>query len=138
AATKLAKQLGFSPSRFSFNSTQGRCPQCEGLGQQRIEMKFLPDLFVPCSLCRGARFHSQTLRVRFRDLTIAQVLDLSCEEAREFFAPVERIHRVLDALCQVGLEYLSLGQASTTLSGGEAQRIKLATQLARPDTGKTL
>lgn len=138
AATKLAKQLGFSTSRFSFNSKQGRCPQCEGLGQQRIEMKFLPDLFVNCPLCRGARFHSQTLRVKFRDLTIAQVLELSCEQAREVFAPIEKIHRVLAALCDVGLEYLPLGQASTTLSGGEAQRIKLATHLARPTVEHTL
>ena len=138
AATKLAKQLGFSTSRFSFNSKQGRCPQCEGLGQQRIEMKFLPDLFVLCPLCRGARFQSQTLRVKFRDLTIAEVLDLSCQQAREVFAPIEKIHRVLQALCAVGLEYLPLGQASTTLSGGEAQRIKLATHLARPDGAHTL
>lgn len=138
AATKLAKQLGFSTSRFSFNSKAGRCPQCEGLGQQRIEMKFLPDLFVNCPLCRGARFHSQTLRVKFRDLTIAQVLDLSCEQARDVFAPIEKIHRVLVALCDVGLEYLPLGQASTTLSGGEAQRIKLATHLARPADAHTL
>lgn len=132
AATKLAKQLGFSTSRFSFNSQAGRCPQCEGLGQQRIEMKFLPDLFVLCPLCRGARFQAQTLRVKYRDLTIADVLDLSCQQAREVFAPIEKIHRVLQALCEVGLEYLPLGQASTTLSGGEAQRIKLATHLARP------
>ncbi len=138
AATKLAKQLGFSTSRFSFNSKQGRCPQCEGLGQQRIEMKFLPDLFVLCPLCRGARFQSQTLRVKFRDLTIAEVLDLSCQQAREVFAPIEKIHRVLQALCEVGLEYLPLGQASTTLSGGEAQRIKLATHLARPAGAHTL
>lgn len=138
AATKLAKQLGFSTSRFSFNSKEGRCPQCEGLGQQRIEMKFLPDLFVNCPLCRGARFHSQTLRVKFRELTIAQVLELSCEQAREVFAPIEKIHRVLAALCDVGLEYLPLGQASTTLSGGEAQRIKLATHLARPGDAHTL
>ncbi|MBL8888495.1 MAG: ATP-binding cassette domain-containing protein [Planctomycetaceae bacterium] len=138
AATKLAKQLGFSTSRFSFNSKAGRCPQCEGLGQQRIEMKFLPDLFVNCPLCRGARFHSQTLRVKFRDLTIAQVLELSCEQARDIFAPIEKIHRVLAALCDVGLEYLPLGQASTTLSGGEAQRIKLATYLARPGDAHAL
>lgn len=138
AATKLAKQLGFSTSRFSFNSKEGRCPQCEGLGQQRIEMKFLPDLFVNCPLCRGARFQSQTLRVKFRDLTIAQVLELSCEQAREVFAPIAKIHRVLAALCDVGLEYLPLGQASTTLSGGEAQRIKLATHLARPGDAHTL
>lgn len=138
AATKLAKQLGFSTSRFSFNSKEGRCPQCEGLGQQRIEMKFLPDLFVNCPLCRGARFHSQTLRVKFRDLTIAQVLELSCEQARDVFAPIAKIHRVLVALCDVGLEYLPLGQASTTLSGGEAQRIKLATHLARPADAHTL
>ncbi|MDP1560938.1 MAG: ABC-ATPase UvrA [Pirellulaceae bacterium] len=138
AATKLAKQLGFSTSRFSFNSKEGRCPQCEGLGQQRIEMKFLPDLFVNCPLCRGARFHSQTLRVKFRDLTIAQVLELSCEQARDVFAPIAKIHRVLVALCDVGLEYLPLGQPSTTLSGGEAQRIKLATHLARPADAHTL
>lgn len=138
AATKLAKQLGFSTSRFSFNSKAGRCPQCEGLGQQRIEMKFLPDLFVLCPLCRGARFQSQTLRVKYRDLTIADVLDLSCQQARDVFAPIEKIHRVLQALCEVGLEYLPLGQASTTLSGGEAQRIKLATHLARPAGAHTL
>jgi excinuclease ABC subunit A len=138
ASTKLAKQLGFTASRFSFNSTQGRCPQCEGLGQQRIEMKFLPDLFLLCPLCRGARYQAQTLRVKYRELTIAQILELSCGQAAEVFAPIEKIHRVLRALCQVGLEYLPLGQSSTTLSGGEAQRIKLATQLARPDGGQTL
>lgn len=135
AATRLAKQLGFSSSRFSFNSAQGRCPQCEGHGQQRIEMKFLPDLFVLCPLCRGARFNSQTLRVKFKEKTIADVLEMSCGQARDFFSEIERIHRVLDALCQVGLDYLPLGQPSTTLSGGEAQRIKLATRLARPQSG---
>lgn len=135
ARTRLAKQLGFTSSRFSFNSVQGRCPQCEGHGQQRIEMKFLPDLFVLCPLCRGARFNSQTLRVKFKEATIADVLEMSCGQARDFFSEVERIHRVLDALCQVGLDYLPLGQPSTTLSGGEAQRIKLATRLARPQSG---
>lgn len=136
AATRLARQLGFSSSRFSFNSVQGRCPQCEGHGQQRIEMKFLPDLFVLCPLCRGARFNSQTLRVQFKEKTIADVLEMSCGQARDFFSEVERINRVLDALCQVGLDYLPLGQPSTTLSGGEAQRIKLATRLARREAGK--
>ncbi len=136
AATKLAKQLGFSTSRFSFNSVQGRCHQCEGHGRQRIEMKFLPDLFVLCPLCRGARFNSQTLRVKFREKTIADILEMSCGQARQFFDQINRIHRVLDALCQVGLDYLPLGQPSTTLSGGEAQRIKLATQLAKPEAGK--
>lgn len=135
-ATKLAKQLGFSIARFSFNSVHGRCPQCEGHGRERIEMKFLPDLFVLCPLCRGARFNTQTLRVKFRDKTIADVLEMSCAQARDFFDQIQRIHRVLDALCQVGLDYLPLGQASTTLSGGEAQRIKLATQLAKPEAGK--
>lgn len=137
-ATRLAKQLGFGISRFSFNSTEGRCPECEGHGQKKLEMKFLPDIHIPCNLCHGKRYNSQTLRVKFRDKTVADILEMNCAEGRDFFESIDSVHRILDCLCQVGLDYLPLGQPSTTLSGGEAQRIKLATQLARPQQGQSL
>lgn len=138
ASTREAKQRGYSASRFSFNVKSGRCPECEGHGLQRIEMNFLPDLFVSCSHCKGARYSYSTLQVRYRDHSIADVLAMSVDVAREFFESFSNIRRLLDGLHEVGLGYLPLGQPSPSLSGGEAQRIKLASQLSRVDSGKTL
>lgn len=138
ATTRESKQKGFTASRFSFNAAQGRCPQCQGQGQEKIEMNFLSDLYVTCSACGGKRFNQQTLRVRFKQASIADVLDMTVDEATEFFDSFAKISRYLQSMQSVGLGYLHLGQSSTTLSGGEAQRLKLATELARAETGKTL
>lgn len=138
AGTKLARQRGWKIGRFSFNVKGGRCEECQGQGVKKIEMNFLPDLFIECPTCHGARFDRETLRVRYRDKSIAGVLDLSIAEAMEFFQNFASIKRILTALDDVGLGYLPLGQPSTTLSGGEAQRIKLATELGRPAAGHTL
>lgn len=138
AGTRDAKQRGFKASRFSFNNREGRCDLCQGHGQQRIEMNFLPDLFVPCEACRGARFNQETLAVRYRGRSIADVLELSIAEALAFFENIESVRRPLESLNLVGLGYLPLGQSSSSLSGGEAQRVKLGAELARLDTGKTL
>jgi excinuclease ABC subunit A len=138
AQTKEARLRGYKSGRFSFNIPGGRCDECQGQGLRRIEMKFLPDLFVECPVCHGRRFNDQTLRVKFRERSIADVLELSIDDAVEFFASFSTITRMLTSLRDVGLGYLTLGQSSTTLSGGEAQRIKLATELGRAGTGHTL
>ncbi len=138
AGTKMARQRGWKIGRFSFNVKGGRCEECQGQGVKKIEMNFLPDLFIECPACRGARFDRETLRIRYREKSIADVLDLSVAAATQFFENFESIRRLLTALNDVGLGYLPLGQPSTTLSGGEAQRIKLATELGRPAAGHTL
>ncbi|MEX0820313.1 MAG: excinuclease ABC subunit UvrA [Pirellulaceae bacterium] len=138
ANTRDAKQRGFRANRFSFNAKTGRCEECQGHGVKKIEMNFLPDLFVTCNACNGARFNRQTLQVKYRGKSIADILDMAIGDAAEFFENFASIHRILQCLVDVGLGYLPLGQSSTTVSGGEAQRIKLGTQLARVDTGKTL
>ncbi len=137
-STKHAKQLGYKVGRFSFNTKGGRCEECQGQGVQRIEMRFLPDLFVTCAICHGRQFNRQTLAVRYRDKSIADVLAMSIDEAANFFENHANIHKMLTSLVDVGLGYLTVGQRSTTLSGGEAQRIKLAAELGRPAPGKTL
>ena len=133
-----AKVRGYSARRFSFNQAGGRCEACEGAGQKRIEMHFLPDVWITCDACGGARYTAETLAVKFHGKTIADVLDMSVDAALELFANVPRIRKILQTLDDVGLGYIPLGQAAPTLSGGEAQRVKLAAELARPDTGKTL
>ena len=133
-----AKVRGYSARRFSFNQAGGRCEACDGAGQKRIEMHFLPDVWITCDACGGARFTAETLAVKFHGKSIADVLNMSVSAALELFANVPRIRRILKTLYDVGLGYISLGQAAPTLSGGEAQRVKLAAELARPDTGKTL
>jgi excinuclease ABC subunit A len=137
AGTRQAKQLGFRTGRFSFNVKGGRCEECQGQGVQRIEMNFLPDLYIPCPECGGGRFNRQTLEVKFKEKSIADVLDMRIEDAIGFFENVPVIERQIRALAEVGLGYLALGQQSTTLSGGEAQRVKLAAELGRADTGST-
>jgi len=138
ASTKHSKQSGYKLGRFSFNTKGGRCEACQGQGVQRIEMRFLPDLFVDCPICHGRQFNRQTLAVRYREKSIADVLAMSIDEAATFFENHSTIERMLIRLADVGLGYLTLGQRSTTLSGGEAQRIKLAAELGRPSPGKTL
>lgn len=138
SGTRQSKQRGYGVGRFSFNVKGGRCEACQGQGQQKIEMNFLPDLHVTCPECNGARFNRQTLQVTYKGLSIADVLELPIEEAVTFFENFSAIQRTLQCMVDVGLGYLTLGLASTKLSGGEAQRIKLATELARADTGSTL
>ena len=138
ANTQDAKARGYGPGRFSFNVKGGRCEACEGGGILQIEMHFLPDIFVPCDVCKGKRYNRETLEVHYRDKNISDVLDMTVEEACAFFANQPKIARKLQTLQEVGLGYIQLGQAATTLSGGEAQRVKLANELARRDTGQTV
>ncbi|MFO0889314.1 MAG: excinuclease ABC subunit UvrA [Isosphaeraceae bacterium] len=138
AATRQAKARGYGAARFSFNAKGGRCEACVGQGRRRISMQFLPDLFVTCDECRGQRFNRQTLEIRFKGRSIGDVLDLRVDEARSFFAAQPRVLPGLEALHEVGVGYLALGQSSTTLSGGEAQRIKLAAELGRTSSGRSL
>ena len=138
AATREAKERGYEPGRFSFNVKGGRCEDCQGDGVKRIEMHFLPDMYVPCETCHGLRYNRETLEVRYKGKSIAEVLDMIVSDAKVFFENVPGVHRILETLTDVGLDYLKLGQPATTLSGGEAQRIKLSTELAKRSTGKTL
>jgi excinuclease ABC subunit A len=134
----LSKQRGYGPGRFSFNAAGGRCERCQGNGRLKIEMHFLPDAWVPCPACNGRRFNRETLEVTYKGKSIAEVLALSVSEARAFFRPIPKIHRILETLEDLGLEYLQLGQPANTLSGGEAQRLKLAVELAKPQAPHTL
>ena len=138
AQTREAKLRGYSASRFSFNVKGGRCEACEGQGLRRIAMNFLPDLFVRCDTCGGKRFNRQTLEARFKGKSIGDVLEMRVDESRDFFDAQPRVHRGVEALHEAGLGYVTLGQSSTTLSGGEAQRVKLAAELGRGATGRTL
>lgn len=138
AQTPDAKMRGYANGRFSFNVKGGRCEACRGDGILKIEMHFLPDIYVPCEVCGGKRYNRETLEVKYKGKTIADVLDMTVEEALRFFAPLPKLARKLQTLYDVGLGYIRLGQSSTTLSGGEAQRVKLATELARRDTGRTM
>ena len=138
AATADAKMRGYGPGRFSFNVKGGRCEACNGDGLVKIEMHFLADVYVPCEVCRGQRYNRETLEVQYKGKNIAQVLDMTVEEAMVFFENLPKIHRKIQTLAEVGLGYIKLGQSSTTLSGGEAQRVKLATELARISTGRTI
>ena len=138
AMTSDAKSRGYTASRFSFNVKGGRCETCQGDGIMKIEMHFLPDIFVPCEVCHGARYNRETLEVKYKGKSIYDVLEMTVEEAVNFFSAVPKIHKKLSTLFEVGLGYVKLGQSATTLSGGEAQRVKLATELAKPATGRTI
>ena len=136
--TPEAKMRGYKQGRFSFNVKGGRCEACRGDGIIKIEMHFLPDVYVPCEVCKGARYNRETLEVKYKGKSIADVLDMTVDDAVEFFSAIPKIYKKMVTLQEVGLGYIRLGQAATTLSGGEAQRVKLATELARRSTGKTL
>ena len=138
AQTNDAKMRGYGPGRFSFNTKGGRCEACEGDGILKIEMHFLPDIFVPCEVCKGHRYNRETLEVKYKGKNIFDVLDMTVEEGAEFFENIPKIANKLRTLNDVGLGYIKIGQSSTTLSGGEAQRIKLATELSKRSTGKAI
>jgi excinuclease ABC subunit A len=138
AQTPEAKKRGFKPGRFSFNVKGGRCEACGGEGMIKIEMNFLPDVYIECEECKGKRYNKETLEVKYKGKTISDVLDMTVEEALDFFKNIPAIKRKLQTLSDVGLDYITLGQSSTTLSGGEAQRIKLTRELSKKSTGNTL
>ncbi len=138
ASVPEARSRGYGPGRFSFNVKGGRCEACKGDGLIRVEMHFLPDIYVQCDTCKGRRYNRETLEIRYKGRTIDEVLNLTIEDALPFFAPVQVIHRKLQTLMDVGLSYVRLGQSATTLSGGEAQRVKLSRELSKRDTGRTL
>ncbi len=138
AGVPEARSRGYGPGRFSFNVKGGRCEACQGDGVIKVEMHFLPDIYVPCDVCKGKRYNRETLEVKYKGRSITEVLDMTIEEAREFFDPVPAVARKLQTLMDVGLSYIKLGQSATTLSGGEAQRVKLSRELSKRDTGKTL
>jgi excinuclease ABC subunit A len=138
AGTQESRARGYQPGRFSFNVKGGRCEACQGDGMVKVEMHFLPDVYVSCDVCKGKRYNRETLEVKYKNKNIQEVLDMTIEDAREFFDPVPVIARKLQTLIEVGLSYIKLGQAATTLSGGEAQRVKLARELSKRDTGQTL
>ena len=138
AATQEARSRGYAPGRFSFNVKGGRCEACQGDGVTKVEMHFLPDIYVPCDVCKGQRYNRETLDIHYKGKNIHQVLDMTIEDARDFFDVIPNIARKLQTLIDVGLSYIKLGQAATTLSGGEAQRVKLSKELSKRDTGKTL
>ena len=138
SGTQEARSRGYKPGRFSFNVRGGRCEACQGDGVTKVEMHFLPDIYVPCDVCKGKRYNRETLEIKFKDLNISEVLNLTVEDALGFFEAVPAIHRKLQTLMDVGLSYIRLGQAATTLSGGEAQRVKLSRELSKRDTGSTL
>ena len=129
---------GYKKGRFSFNVKGGRCEACKGDGTLKVEMHFLPDVYVPCEVCKGKRYNRETLQVKYKDKNIADILDMTVEEGVEFFKNIPRISRKLETLYDVGLGYIKIGQSSTQLSGGEAQRVKLATELSKRPTGKTV
>jgi excinuclease ABC subunit A len=133
-----AKIRGYKPGRFSFNVKGGRCETCQGGGMKIIEMNFLPDVYVPCEQCNGRRYNRETLEIRYKGKSIADVLNMTVEEATEFFVNVPALYRKVRTLNEVGLGYITLGQSAVTLSGGEAQRVKLATELSKKDTGQTV
>ncbi|HTH81067.1 MAG TPA: excinuclease ABC subunit UvrA, partial [Ramlibacter sp.] len=138
AETQMAKERGYGPGRFSFNVAGGRCEACQGDGVVKVEMHFLPDVYVACDVCKGQRYNRETLEVQWKGRNIAQILDMTVEDAHDFLKPVPNIARKLQTLLDVGLSYIKLGQSATTLSGGEAQRVKLALELSKRDTGRTL
>jgi len=138
AGTPEARARGYAPGRFSFNVKGGRCEACQGDGMIKVEMHFLPDIYVPCDICKGKRYNRETLEIRYKGANIHEVLEMTVEDAMGFFQPVPSVARKLQTLTDVGLSYIKLGQSATTLSGGEAQRIKLSRELSKRDTGKTL
>jgi excinuclease ABC subunit A len=138
AGTQEARSRGYKPGRFSFNVKGGRCEACQGDGVTKVEMHFLPDIYVPCDICKGKRYNRETLDIRYKGKNIHEVLDMTVEDACEFFKNIPSINKKLQTLIDVGLSYIRLGQAATTLSGGEAQRVKLSKELSKRDTGKTL
>jgi len=138
SGTQESRSRGYKPGRFSFNVKGGRCEACQGDGVIKVEMHFLPDVYVPCDICKGKRYNRETLEIKYKGQNIHQVLDMTVEDARDFFSAIPAVHRKLQTLMDVGLSYIRLGQAATTLSGGEAQRVKLAKELSKRDTGKTL